>query len=73
MSRTYRKTSSYRLGRGEKFSKKLKDGSYTKAFHSCENNQGCPYCESNRLHKHRKKITLKEELKISKLSNDINL
>lgn len=65
MSRTYRKTSSYRLRRGEKFSNKLKDGSYTKAAHSCENNQGCPYCFGSRMHKHDKQITLGEELKLS--------
>ena len=23
---------------------------------SCRNNGGCPYCEGNRLHKHRKKL-----------------
>lgn len=64
MSRTYRQTSSYRLRRGEKYSSKLRDGSYTKASHSCENNQGCSYCEGNRLHKNNKKPTLKEEFNI---------
>ncbi len=34
--------------------KKVKDGTPTKASHSCENNGGCPYCESNRLHSTRK-------------------
>lgn len=43
MSRTFRRTSSYRLKKGEKYSKKLRDGSYTKAVHSCENNGTCPY------------------------------
>ena len=34
--------------------KRVKDGTPTKATHSCENNGGCPYCESNRLHSTRK-------------------
>ena len=65
MSRTFRKISSHRLRRGENFSSKLRDGSYTKAVNSCENNQGCPYCESNRLHKHRKQKTLNQEWELS--------
>jgi len=27
---------------------------------SCGNNKGCPVCEGNRLHKHKKKAPLKE-------------
>lgn len=64
MSRTYRKISSSRLKRGERYSNKLRDGSYTKASRGCENNQGCPYCEANRLYKHRRQISLQEELKL---------
>lgn len=62
MSRTFRKPSKMYKG-----VKKVKDGTRTKPSHSCENNGGCPYCESNRLHKHRKKPTLKEELKENEL------
>lgn len=28
----------------------------TKVAKSCRNNGGCPVCEGNRLHKHRKKM-----------------
>lgn len=45
--------------------KKVKDGTPSKPAHSCENNQGCSYCEGNRLHKHRKQISLNQELKLS--------
>lgn len=62
MSRTFRRTSSYRLKKGEKYSKKLRDGSYTKAVYSCENNGTCPYCMGNRLYKNKKYPSLKEEL-----------
>lgn len=57
MSRTYRKPSKMHKG-----VKKVRDGTRTKTSHSCENNGGCPYCESNRLHKNRKKPTLKQSL-----------
>ena len=58
MSRTFRKPS-HRL---KKFRglKRVKDGSDTRNSHSCENNGGCPYCENNRPHKHRKQPTLKD-------------
>ena len=62
MSRTFRKSSSWRLRRGEKYSKTLRDGSYQHACNSCHNNGGCPVCEGNRLYKHNKQVTLKEEL-----------
>lgn len=61
MSRTYRKPSKM-----HKSSKIVRDGTPTKAAHSCENNGGCPYCESNRLHKHRKQPSLKQEIEISR-------
>lgn len=67
MSRTYRQTSSYRLRRGERHSSKLRDGSYTNARHSCENNKGCSYCEENRLYKHNKQISLEEAVRLSDL------
>ena len=58
MSRTFR-TVSHRLK--SFFGKdKVKDGSRTRCARSCENNGGCPYCESNRLHKHRKQPGLED-------------
>lgn len=45
--------------------KKVKDGTSTRVSHFCENNGGCPYCEGNRLYKHNKQITLKEELELA--------
>ena len=59
MSRTFRKAS-HRLNYD---TTKVKDGSRTHASGSCERNGGCPYCEGNRLHKHRKQPTVKQELK----------
>jgi len=56
MSRTVRKPS-HRLFKGKK---KVKDGTPTRACHSCENNGSCEYCRSNRLHKHRKQPQLED-------------
>ena len=61
MARTYRKPSTNRF-MGLSHLKVVRDGTPTKVHPSCENNHGCPYCESNRLHKHNKQLTLKEEL-----------
>ena len=64
MSRTYRKPSKNR-GLGLSKLKKVKDGTRTKTANSCRNNRECPYCESNRLHKHKKQISLEEEIVLS--------
>lgn len=62
MSRTYRKVSQHlKAFYGTEI---VKDGSRTRHAGSCERNGGCPYCESNRLHKHRKQPDLKESLKL---------
>jgi hypothetical protein len=61
MSRTFRRPSQNRW-MGFKNLKKVKDGTPTKVSHFCENNGGCPYCEGNRLHKHKKQITINQEL-----------
>lgn len=58
MSRTFRRPS-YKIKRFKGL-KKVKDGSRTRVAHSCENHGGCPYCESNRLHKYRKQPTLED-------------
>lgn len=59
MSRTFRKVPK-RLKKYYDGLKKVRDGSRTTPSHYCENNHGCPYCEGNRLHKHRKQPTLKD-------------
>ena len=65
MSRTFRKPSTNRnMLKRFKNVKKVKDGTSTRVSHFCENNGGCPYCEGNRLYKHNKQITLKEELEL---------
>ncbi len=51
MSRTFRKPTKMNKG-----IKKVRDGTPTRASHSCENNGGCPYCENNRLHSSRKRM-----------------
>lgn len=56
MSRTFRKPS-HKLFKGLK---KVRDGSRTRASHSCENNGGCPYCEQNRLYKHNKQPDIQD-------------
>ena len=53
MSRTFRKPPEMKMYKGVK---KVKDGTPTRVSHSCENNGGCPYCEGNRLHKHRREL-----------------
>lgn len=55
MGKTYRKTSTYRIQKGESSDIRQRDGAYTKATRSCENNNGCPYCLSNRTYKNRKR------------------
>ena len=66
MSRTFRKPSTNRnMLKRFKNVKKVKDGTPTRVSHFCENNGGCPYCEGNRLYKHNKQITLKEELELA--------
>ena len=47
MSRTFRKA----YTKSKRFDK------------SCRNHGGCPYCEGNRLHKHKKQPTVEQELK----------
>ena len=63
MSRTFRRPSQNKW-MGVSHLKKVKDGTRTKPTHSCANNGGCGWCEGNRLYKHRKQITLKQELLI---------
>lgn len=53
MSRTFR-TNPTKLQ--VKNQKKVKDGSRTKPAASCENNGSCAYCQSNRMHRHNKKL-----------------
>ena len=66
MSRTFRKPSTNgNMLKKFKNLKKVKDGTPTRVSHSCENNGQCPYCKGNRLYKHNKQITLKEELKLA--------
>lgn len=55
MSRTYRKPSSAAKRLYGKVDK-VKDGTFTRAAHSCENHGTCSYCQSNRMHKHNKKL-----------------
>jgi hypothetical protein len=50
MSRTHRRPPHKMTESKEK----VRDGTPTRVSHSCENNGGCPYCENNRMHKHRK-------------------
>ena len=63
MSRTTRKLRPS-VGLGEHFKDKqckcggLRDGTVQKASRSCESHGGCPYCESNRNHRHKKKMCL---------------
>ena len=59
MSRTYRKPmQSIKIGRraGAKQYRngKLRDGALQHAASSCSNHGGCPICEGNRLHKHKR-------------------
>lgn len=63
MSRTFRKPSQHRW-MGLNHLKKVRDGRRTRPSHFCENNGGCNICEGNKLHKHRKQRTLKEDLSI---------
>lgn len=58
MSRTVRKPS-HKI---KKFKglKKVRDGSRTCPSSGCENNGGCPYCEGNRLHRHRKQPNIED-------------
>ncbi len=53
MSRTYRKKrhSKWTDVGGED----VRDGSRQYPAGSCEHHGGCPYCESNRLHKHKRR------------------
>ena len=58
MSRTFR-TVSHRLK--SFFGKdKVKDGSRTHAFGSCQNHGSCPWCKGNRLYKHKKQPVLED-------------
>lgn len=41
--------------------KKVRDGSPTRAAGRCQNHGGCPYCLSNRLHKHKKHEPISQE------------
>ena len=34
---------------------KVRDGTPTHVSSMCNNHGGCPYCESNRLHKHKRR------------------
>ena len=60
MSRTFRKVSHRMKSFYEK--DKVRDGSRTRCARSCENNGGCAYCESDRLHKHNKQPGLEDFL-----------
>jgi len=43
---------------------KVRDGSATRHFHSCENHGGCSYCLDNRMHKHLKQYAkVRDQLK----------
>lgn len=64
MSRTFRRPSTNKFMGLSKL-KKVKDGTRTKPSHMCENNGGCSYCKSNRLHKHKKQLTLNQEVELS--------
>ena len=63
MSRTIRKVS-HKLKNFYK-SDTVRDNSRTRVSGNCERNGGCPYCEGNRLHKHRKQVSLKEAIEIN--------
>jgi len=39
----------------------VRDGSPTRASPSCESHGGCPYCESNRMYRTRKREPLVED------------
>ncbi len=53
MSRTFRKPS-HRLY--DSSIKKVRDNSRTRVSGSCENNEGCSYCEGNRKYNYMKNI-----------------
>lgn len=64
MSRTHRRAihrnrswKEYSAGPG-----KVRDGSPTRYAGSCQNHGGCKYCYNNRMHKHRRKGSLFDEL-----------
>lgn len=61
MSRTYRRY------KGKVYPDK--DGKNRKASRSCLNHGGCPYCLSNKMHKHDKKYVDIEEEIISMLDD----
>lgn len=50
MGKTFRADGLY------KTQKKVRDGRPTRAAASCRNHGGCPYCQSNRMHRHNKKL-----------------
>ena len=59
MSKTYRKASKlYSRWKKVKINSKVKDGSF---INHC-NGSNCPWCIGNRLHKHQKKRSIREEL-----------
>ena len=37
------------------------DGTSQYATGSCHNHGGCPYCEGNRLHKHKRTMLIEDE------------
>jgi hypothetical protein len=52
MSRTVRKAS--QIAKRHLGKETVKDGTFTKSSKQCENHGGCPYCLSNKMHKHKK-------------------
>jgi len=58
MSRTYRnmrpKVPASLIEKRQYKSGMLRDGTPQHIDASCENNGGCPWCEGNRTHKHRR-------------------
>ena len=42
---------------------KVRDGTPQHASGSCQNHGGCPVCEGNRLHKHKKQMSTSNDYK----------
>lgn len=71
MARTFRANPTKLPVKGQT---KVKDGSRTKPAASCENHGSCAYCQSNRMHKHRRKgsnVSVKVD-NVSSMDDDVD-
>ncbi len=64
MSRTKRnlrpKMKLGQLSNKQYWDKKVSDGNPQHSSKSCNNNGGCPYCDGNKLHKHKRNKPIEE-------------